>query len=366
VTDGFEPFEYGRFFRTIRPGARFHLLYSGAADTDLAAIDDAAARPRIASADGREAIHRWREALTARYGVPAECAVPAFGAHGAVHLVLTSLATLLPRGATVAVEWPGYGIFESAAKLAGREVVRVARRAEDAWGLDLDAAERAFAAGAKVLCVTDLHNPTGAALDAATLDALRDLARRHDAWIVVNEIYRDFLPGRVATAYRPGGRVIALSSLTKCYGLGGLRAGWVFADPEILDRAADVADIVHGSHPTATLDLAAHALVHGDAILDRTRGAAAAGRPLMDEWIAATPGVSWVPPAAGLTGLVRIDGVSDSVRLAARLREELDLQVVPGAHFGAEGHLRLSFGRPPADVAAALCVLGMGLGALRD
>ena len=182
----------------------------------------------------------------------------------------------------------------------------------------------------------------------------------------MNEIYRDFLPGPAATSYVPGGRLICVSSLTKCYGLGGLRAGWMFADPEIVERADDLADIVVGSPPTVTLHLAAAALARGDALLERGRAFAAAGRPIMDEWMASTPNVSWVPPAAGITGLVRVDGVTDSIGFAARLREELDVQVVPGAFFGAEGHVRVSFGLPPKELAAALCVLGMGIPALRD
>jgi aspartate/methionine/tyrosine aminotransferase len=242
----------------------------------------------------------------------------------------------------------------------------VARLAAAGYAFDLDAVERAFRGGARVLCVADLNNPTGTTIGAEQMSALGEIARRHDGWIVVNEVYRDFLPGAVGTAYRPGGRFVCLSSLTKCYGLGGLRAGWVIADPEIVARADDLAEIAGGAPPTATLHLASRALARGDELLTRGRAFAAVGRPLMDEWMAATPNVSWVPPAAGISGLVRVDGVADSIGFAERLREELDVQVSPGAYFGAEGHVRVSFGLPPKDLAAALCVFGMGIPALRD
>jgi aspartate/methionine/tyrosine aminotransferase len=359
ATDAFPAFEYMRYAKSVMGGARFPLTFSGVAD----APDEEGVPPAAALGP---ALSLWRERISARYGVPSSHAFPALGTSGAVFLALAALSSKLPRGAAVAVEDPAYGVFESCARLFGREIVRVARRADDGWRVDLDGVARAFRAGARVFCVTDLNNPTGAALGDDEMSALRDLARRNDAWIVCDEVYRDFRPGPVATAYRPGDRVVVTSSLTKCYGLGGLRAGWVFAPPEIVDRVEEVEDIAYGMPPAGCVLAAAQALARADALLERGRAFAAAGRPVMDEWMASTPNVSWVPPAAGITGLVRVDGVTDSMRFAARLREELDVQVVPGAFFGAEGHVRVSFGLPPKDLAAALCVLGMGIPALRD
>ena len=85
----------------------------------------------------------------------------------------------------------------------------------------------------------------------------------------------------------------------------------------------------------------------------------------MDAWMAETPLVEWTPPVAGLSGLVRVEGLTDSAAFAARLRAELDVQVVPGSYFGAEGTIRVSFGLPPAQVRAALDVLALGIPPLR-
>jgi aspartate/methionine/tyrosine aminotransferase len=367
VNDGFPAFDYLRYAKSHFGGARFSLTASGVADAAPAdLLPPGAPAATTSSAALGPALELWRERVSARYGVPPGHAFPALGTSGAVFLALTALSSKLPRGAAIAIEHPAYGVFESCARLCGREIVRVERRAADGWRVDLDGVERAFRGGARVLCVTDLHNPTGAALPSGDVEHLRRLAERHGAWVLVDEVYRDFLPGAVGTAYRPGGRVVATSSLTKCYGLGGLRAGFVFAPPEIVGRIEEVEEIAYGMPPSGGVLLAAQALGAAEALLARGRAFAAAGRPVMDEWMSATPGVSWVPPAAGISGLVRVDGVADSVRFAARLREELDVQVVPGAFFGAEGHVRVSFGLPPKALAAALCVLGMGLGALRE
>ncbi len=362
MSDAFAAFEYLRFAKTRMPGARFTLGQSGVAEVgveDVAPPSDRAAR--IESSALGPALSIWRERLAARYGVPVDHAAPALGTSGAVFLALAALSSKIPRGAAIAVERPAYAVFESTAKFLGREVVHVERRAAQGWEVDLDAVERAFRGGARVFCVTDLHNPTGAALAGPELAGLRGIARRFDAWILLDEVYRDFLPGPVGTGYRADERVVCTSSLTKCYGLGGLRAGWIFAPPELVARIGEVEDIVLGDPPAAAWRIAAQALARAGELLERGRAFATAGRPVIDAWIAATPRASWVPPAAGITGLLRIAGLTDSMRFAERLREELDLQVVPGAFFGAEGHIRVSFGRPPKDVAAALDVLTLGI-----
>ncbi len=346
-------FDYLRFAKTEMAGARFRLCLSGVPDAPIGQVPaDVLLVPALA---------RWRALVARRYGVPADHAAFALGTSGAVFLAVAAAASLDESGGPVAVEDPAYGCFETAAALAGREVVRVPRRVEARYALDLEAIDRAFQGGARLLCVTDLHNPTGVRLQDREVQALRDVARRHDAWVLVDEVYRDFLPGAVGTAYRPGERLLTCGSLTKCYGLGGVRAGWIFGPPAALERVECVEEITYGVPPAPVVELAAQGMERADELLARGRALAAEARPVMDEWIASTPRVSWVRPDAGLTGLVRIDGLADSRAFASRLRRELDVQVVPGSFFGAEGHIRVSFGLPPAALREALDVLALGI-----
>jgi aspartate/methionine/tyrosine aminotransferase len=359
-SSGFERFEYLHFAKQW--GApRFNLALSGVAEVGVEAVaPQGALRPQVEGSALGPALALWRARLAARYGVPQDHVIQAHGSSGGVFLPLAALDTMLPRGAAVAVERPAYGVFESGARFLGREVVHVERPAERRFALDLDAVDAAFARGARVYCLTDLHNPSHVALSDADLAGLREIARRRDGWILLDEVYRDFRDGPAATGYRAGERVIVTSSLTKCYGLGGLRAGWIFAPPEVVARADEIEEILFGVAPSPTIALAAQALLHADELLARGRAFAAAGRPVMDAWIASTPHVSWTPPDAGLSGLVRVEGVTDSMRFAARLREELD------AFVGAEGTIRVSFGLEPKLLQAALDVLAMGIPALRS
>jgi aspartate/methionine/tyrosine aminotransferase len=158
---------------------------------------------------------------------------------------------------------------------------------------------------------------------------------------------------------------VTTSSLTKCCGFGPGRTGWIFGPPDVLDRAESVEEASCGEPPAVWGTAMASALTHADAALERGRALAAAARPVIDAWVEATPDVSWTPPTAGITGLVRIEGLRDSMTFAKRLRAELDCQVVPGAYFGAEGTIRVSFGLPPKDLQAALDVLALGIPPLR-
>lgn len=360
----FAPFEYLHFAKTEMGGARYPLCLSGVPGQQPFSRDDLA---RFGETfDLGPSLAAWRAAISARYGVPPDHAWPALGASGAVHLAIAALVAHQPQRPVVAVEDPAYGVFESAATLLGCEVRRVARLADSAWAIDLDAVDDAFTRGAGVYCCTDLHNPTGVPLSRAEVAALDEIAERHGAWVLVDEIYRDFLGGPVGTAYRPGARIVATGSFTKCYGLGPHRAGWVFADPSVLARAEAVEEAVCGVPPGPWLAMAAASVPHADRLLARGRALAAEARPTMDAWIAATPDVSWTPPAGGITGLVKVEGLKDSKRLARALRAEVGVQVVPGAYFGAEGTIRVSFGFPPRDLQAALDVLALGIPPLRD
>lgn len=362
----FHGFDYLHFARFGMKGARHELCMSGVPGASPEDLRDG--RPEIREAEGNALRERWRDLVAARWGLPRDALLPSLGTSGGVHLAVTACVTLARerhgREPAVAIECPAYGVFEGAARLIGAPVVAVERPRADGYAVDPGRIAEALRAGARVVCLTNLHNPSGAALRSDALDAVRRLAREHDAYVVLDEVYRDFLPGPVGSDYAPGERVVCTSSLTKCYGVGGGRIGWIAGPSEVVERADRIVEITHGVDPIPWIDVAVRALERADALLARGREAARRGRRVMDPWVEATPGVSWTPPAGGITGLVHVDGLTDSMDLARRLRADLDVQVVPGGFFGANDALRVSFGLPPARLQAALETLGLGLAAL--
>jgi len=359
----FQPFDYLHFAIDEMQGAAHELCMSGVSSPpDEFVSHDAADVPT----DGEAAA--LTDAVAARYGVPADQVLPSLGASGGVFLTVSALITLARDAGTdeplVAIERPAYPVFEVAARFAGGRIAALERRADEAYALDLTRVEDAITGGARIVCVTDMYNPAAVPLTGADVDALHALAARTGAWVVIDEVYRDFLPGPVGTAYRPGGRVIVTSSLTKCYGWGPARAGWIFGPDEVVRRAEHVREITHGVDPLPSLRAALVGVRNADALLARGRGIAQRARPVMDAWIGGEQRLSWTPPAGGITGLVNVPGCEDSLQLTRRLRADLDVQVVPGRFFCAEGTLRISFGLPPAQLSRALETLSLGLGAL--
>ena len=362
----FHAFDYLHFARFEMGGATHELCMSGVPEVDPKEFCDGL--PETRQGRFRELRERWRELVSARWGLQRDHLLPCLGTSGGVFLAVTACVSLqrdLTGGTPlVAIERPAYGVFESAARFAGAEIVHFERSVASDFAVDPSRVAEQLRAGARIVCVTNLHNPSGVPLSVSAVDALRRLARDHDAWVILDEVYRDFLPGDVGSDYAPDERVICTSSLTKCYGVGGGRIGWLAASPAVIARADHIVEITHGVDPMPAVDVAIRALEHADRLLARGREFSRRGRRVMDAWVDATPGVSWTPPAGGLTGLVRIDGLTDSMSLARRLRADLDVQVVPGGFFGADDALRISFGLPPAKLQQALETLTLGLGAL--
>ncbi len=366
-TEPFQVFDYLHFARTDMNGAAHELCMSGV--PELRADDLGPAPPEARGSSGSDVLARWKELVATRWGLPRDQLLPSLGASGGVFLTVAACATLARDGhgrrPVVAIERPAYGVFEAAARFIGAAVVHVDRPRSGGYAVDLDRVEAALRDdSADVFCLTNLQNPVGVAMTPGDLDALRELAHRYDAWIILDEVYRDFVPGPVGSDYRSGERIVCTSSMTKCYGMGAARCGWIAAPPEVIGRADHVVEILHGVDPVTVGDVACRALACADELLARGREAARRGRRVMDAWIESTPGVGWTPPAAGLTGLVHVEGLADSLGVARRLRDDLGVQVVPGGFFGEDDALRVSFGLPPARLQQALETLALGLSVL--
>jgi aspartate/methionine/tyrosine aminotransferase len=238
----------------------------------------------------------------------------------------------------------------------------VSRGGGDRGRLDLDAVEDGFAAGARTLFLTDLHNPTGWALSPGDLQALVDLAEAHGARVVVDEVYRDYRPGPVGTAYRPDRPVlVTASSLTKVYGLGALRAGWVFCPPSLRARIARLLDYLTVLPPSPVAAAAEAALRIAEPIRERGGSLIRAGRETFEAWMRDHPDVRWSSPAGGVAAFLTIRGIADTSDLCRWLLTDRDTAVVPGLFFGDASGLRLAFGVPLRTLEPALENLGQAI-----
>ena len=266
---------------------------------------------------------------------------------------------LLEPGTPAAVMLPNYmqvpGLFES----FGAPILPFHLLEEVGWQPDLSALERCLEDGAGSILVTNPSNPTGAVLSAESMTEIVALAERHGAWILADEVYMGAELGGAETPSFWGRteRVIVTNSLSKAYGLPGLRLGWVLGPPEIMETMWGRTDYTTIAPANLSDTLACLALEPStrQKILARTRGILNDNLGVLTEWMQGQEGrYHYRPPDAGAICYVRYNTPVNSTEFAERLRSEMDLLVVPGDHFGMAGYLRLGFGPPAEELEEAL------------
>jgi aspartate/methionine/tyrosine aminotransferase len=304
--------------------------------------------------EGEHGDPELRAAIARRHGVAPEQVFVTAGTSLANFLVFLAEA----RGGHVAVETPGYESLLGTAPLLGGTVSTFRRVEARGWRVDPEELARAVRPGTRLVVVSDLHNPSGAALHPEDLALLAREAGRVGARVLVDEVYLELSLVPRETAARRDPRVIATNSLTKAHGLGGLRIGWVVASPETVERVSLVNDLVCPAHPTPSIAIAKAYLARADDFLAATRATIAHRLEQADAWVRSRGDVSWQRPAGGISGFLRLPAGMSGDRLAAHALERHGVQVIPGSFFQSEDHVRISYGLPPADLAAALDSLG--------
>jgi hypothetical protein len=286
------------------------------------------------------------EMLAVRYGVSVESVFPTPGTTVANLLAVGVLA----RGRPVAVELPGYEPIRSMVAATGARVRDLPRRHD--WSIDLGEVEQVFRDGAGLLVVSDLYNPAGTTLAIDVLQRLDALARQHDAWVLVDEVYLDGLPHRRPPAAALGERLVSTAGLSKVYGLGGLRYGWLLAAPSVIEMAGGLADSLYAIMATPVENLALQVLEHLDWFKARYHRILGANRPIMEAWLDRHPERFCIRPPGGLIYFVGIDEPSET--FDRRLRQEHETGMAPGHFFGDEGFIRIGIGGPSEILQAGL------------
>ncbi|MEM7413950.1 MAG: pyridoxal phosphate-dependent aminotransferase [Gemmatimonadota bacterium] len=294
-------------------------------------------------------------AIADRYAVEPDRVATGPGASGANFL---ALASVLRPGDVLLTEWPGYDPHGGAAAFLGAEVRTFRRDWTNRFRLDPDAVAEALTEDVRAIMLTNLHNPSGAYAEPEDLAAVGELARSIDAKVIVDEVYLDALEGvdRRPAATRDD-VFVSTNSLTKSYGLAGVRVGWMLAAPDIVERARRVRDVVDavGSIPSETIGVVAFQQL--DRLLERARGILGPGSALFRDFVDGRRELDWVPPIGGAVGFPRLKGVDDAQPFIDMASQHHGVGVTPGSLFGEEAHFRVA-------VAGEYDVLEAGLEAL--
>ncbi len=284
------------------------------------------------------------EAIAERFGVPTACVVEGEGTSGANHLAFSSL---IAPGDEVVIEEPTYELMLSALQHLGARTIRVQRRFEDRWALDPDAVAAAMTPKTKLVVLTDFHNPTSAPMDRAALKRIGEIAERQGAFVLVDEVYRELLFGagpngevKPTSAFSMGLNFVVTASLTKAYGLSGLRCGWILAPEPIAERMRRLNDLFDSLPPFMSERLSADAFKRLPWFKRRADSLMATNHAAYAELIADHPALDQIVFQPGTTVFARLrrGGVDE---FCERLMAKYDTSVVPGRYFERPDFIRI-------------------------
>jgi aspartate/methionine/tyrosine aminotransferase len=228
-------------------------------------------------------------------------------------------------------------------------VRRFDRLENERFALDPDRALRALTSDTRAVVVTNLHNPSGA---RASDEALRAIARALEprgGHLVVDEVYASFdaLAGDDgvfrASARKLAPNIVTTSSLTKCYGLGNHRFGWVLAPPGVVTRADDAITASCGMLPLSHANLAAHAFERVPFLASRARSLLHGKRERVAAWVASQPHLRWSEPHEGLFGFVTTAKSDDLTPIIERGVDDHGVLVAAGSFFEIPNGFRISW-----------------------
>ena len=336
---------------------RYTLAVSGIKGLSLdelgATIDDLA----LDGADGY-GLPALREALAAKAGVSSDRIVLATGTSGANHL---AFATLLAPGDDIVMERPVYDPIEMLARHLGATVRHFPRRPENGFRVDPADVAAAMTPKTRLVVLSNLHNPSSVATDEGTLREIGAIAERAGAKVLVDEAYLDAaFDAAPPSAAHLGDVFLVTTSLTKVFGLGGLRCGWVVAEPSLASRILQLKNLfgVNEAHPAGCLALCA--LKRRGEILARARRILETNRATWESFLVGRSDLVVSGVSQGTTVFPRVLAC-DVDALCARLRERYETSLVPGRFFGASEHVRVGLCGEPEIFREGLARLGSAL-----
>ena len=309
-------------------------------------------RLRAAERSDRRAIRHDRERVSI-----------AAGASGAN---FQAMLALLEPGDDALIETPAYDPLIAAARAAGANVVHFERSWSKGFALDPYVVRTALTPSTKLIVISNAHNPSGAMASRDALEQVGVMAEAIGARVLVDEVYAEAqydeapLPRPAATL---GDVFVSTSSLTKAYGLAGLRCGWIIASPSVSARVRAIRDVIDGSGPYVAERLSLTAFEHIDRLRSRARQILAENLSIVRAMAQSHPRLEWLEPAAGTTAFPRVKDVDDTSDLVERLIRDHDTIVVPGHFFQAPQHIRIAFGGRSEMIREAVARLDR---ALRD
>src|ERR1700686_2916335 len=269
--------------------ARFNLATSGVGSFPLNELPVSIEQLKI-DGDSTYGYAPLQQAIANKCAVDPDLVVAAAGTSMANHL---AMATLLDPGDEVLLEEPTYELLTSTLLYLGATVKRFARSEESGYALNAAEIRRVITPKTKLIVLTNLHNPSSVLAPESVLREVGDLARSVRAHVLVDEVYLDAVyTDTPRSSFHLGPEFVVTTSLTKVYGLSGLRCGWILTEPGLARAMWRLNDLFASipAHPAEVLSVVA--LENLDYIRERSRKIVDADRALLQKFLASEEAVS--------------------------------------------------------------------------
>src|ERR1043166_9151324 len=326
-----------------RSAAKFNLATSGLGNLKLrelrVSLDD------LEITNGGYGYQPLIQLIAARYRVAPESIVTAAGAALSNHL---AMAALIDPGDEILFEHPAYEPMLAAALYLGAHVKRFARRFEN--GFRIEELESLVTPQTPLIVLTNLHNPSGVQIG--------EIARRVGARVLVDEVYMETLfEDSPRTSFHLGNEFVVTSSLTKAFGLSGLRCGWISAEPELAKRMWLLNDLFASTPVHSGERLSVVAMQQLGEIGARAKALLDRNRKLLNEFLDTREELEVIRAEFGTVMFPRVRGES-SDELCQLLRDKYETSVVPGRFFEMPAHFRVGIAGDTAVLEEGLERLG--------
>lgn len=298
--------------------------------------------------DGSELL---RERIASWYGTTAEHILVT---NGGSEANFTALWGLLEKGDHAAVMLPNYlqawGLSRAyAARTNAFHLVERSDNGKMRWALDIDGLQRAVSKRTRVIVVTNPNNPTGGVLTESEMQEVVRVARKANAWLLVDEIYRgaEVSGPLTPTFWDRYDKLLITSGLSKAFGAPGLRIGWIAGPRKTIEKLKSYHDYTTLT-PTMLSDRLARMVMEParrEKILERTRAIIRRNLPKLEAWIHSHYDIfTYIPPVAGAITFFRYKLPISSAALFDKLRKERSVLITPGDHFGVGKYIRVGYG----------------------
>lgn len=258
-----------------------------------------------------------------------------------------AMAAAIKHGDEILIEQPTYEPLLALAEYFGANIKRFPRRFENAYRVDTDELKAAVTARTRLIVLTNLHNPSSALIDEETLRRIGEIANGVGARVLVDEVYLEAMFEKAPrSAVHLGPQFIATRSLTKGYGLSGLRCGWILAESELAERMRLLHDVFGAVGPQPAETLSVLALQKLPKFIARGKNILETNRAVLNDFLDSREELHGNRSQHGTTCFpVLMKGSVDN--LSNLLHDKFDTAIVPGRFFESPQNFRIGLCAPP-------------------